>query len=119
MMDEVLLKLLVLKTRQVEQLRLFYETLGIGLTEEQHGKGPMHFAGQVGDVVIEVYPLTDESTPVDASIRLGFAVDNLAEVVQKLQSIGSEIVTPPRETAWGVQAVVHDPDGRAVQLSQR
>ena len=118
-MANVSLTLVVLKTRQVEQLRLFIQTLGIELKEEQHGKGPIHFAGRVGDVVIEVYPLKDDGTAVDASTRLGFAVENLAEVVEKLQSLGTKIVTPPKETTWGVQAVVRDPDGRAVELTQR
>src|SRR5262245_26410264 len=78
-MSHVSLTLLVLKTRQVEQLRVFYQTLGVDLVEEQHGKGPVHFAGLVGDVVIEVYPLPDDGTPVDTSTRLGFAVKNVAE----------------------------------------
>ena len=118
-MADVSLTLLVLKTRQVEQLRLFYQTLGIELTEEQHGKGPLHFAGRVGGVVIEVYPLADDGTPGDTSTRLGFAVENLAAVVQALQGIGTKVETPPKETAWGFQAVVRDPNGRAVELTQR
>lgn len=118
-MADLSLTLLVLKTRQVEQLRIFYQALGIELAEEQHGKGPVHFAGRVGDVVIEVYPLLDDSTQVDSSTRLGFAVENVADVVQALQGIGTKIVTSPRETAWGLQAVVKDPDGRSVELRQR
>src|SRR5436309_13895318 len=100
-MADVSLTLLVLKTRQVEQLRRFYQALGIALAEEQHGKGPVHFAGRVGNVVIEVYPLSDDISPVDASTRLGFAVENLSEVVQALGGIGTTITTSPRETAWG------------------
>ena len=118
-MAEVSRTLLVLKTRQVEQLRLFYQTLGIELVEERHGKGPVHFAGRVGGVVIEVYPLADDGIPVDPSTRLGFAVENLAEVVQALHGIGTKIVTEPQETTWGFQAVVRDPDGRSVELTQK
>ena len=118
-MADVSLTLLVLKTRRVEQLRAFYQLLGIEMAEEKHGKGPVHFAGRAGDLVIEVYPLSDDGTHVDTSTRLGFAVENLAEVVQKVQGIGIEVVTPSRETAWGLQAVVRDPDGRAVELSQK
>lgn len=40
-MADVLLTLLVLKTRQVEQLRRFYQTLGLEFAEEQLGKGPV------------------------------------------------------------------------------
>ena len=116
-MADVSLTFLILKTRQVEQLRLFYQALGIELTEERHGKGPVLFAGRAGDVVIEVYPLPDDGTPIDSSTRLGFTVENLTDVVQALQSIGTKIVTAPQETAWGFQAVVRDPDGRAVELT--
>ena len=117
-MADVSLSLLVLKTRQVEQLRAFYQTLGVDLTEEKHGKGPVHFAGRAGAVVIEVYPLPDDGSPVDSSTRLGFAVEAVAEVIRALEGIGTKIVTSPKETAWGFQAVVKDPDGRSVELTQ-
>jgi hypothetical protein len=42
------LMLLVLKTPQTERLRAFYQALGIALTEERHGSGPVHFAGSAG-----------------------------------------------------------------------
>jgi predicted enzyme related to lactoylglutathione lyase len=118
-MAHVSLTLLVLKTRQVEQLRLFYQTLGVELVQEQHGKGPVHYAGCAGDVVIEVYPLPDDASPVDASTRLGFAVEDVAEVIRALERIGAKIVTPPKTTAWGLQGVVKDTDGWSVELTQR
>jgi lactoylglutathione lyase len=118
-MADVSLSLLVLKTRQVEQLRLFYQTLGVDLVEENHGKGPVHFAGRAGAVVIEVYTLPDDSSPVDSSTRLGFVVENVVEVVRELEGIGTPIVKPPKETPWGLQAVVKDLDGRSVELTQR
>ncbi len=115
-MADVSLTLLVLKTRQVDRVRTFYQTLGVEFTEKQHGKGPVHFAGRAGDVVVEIYPLPDDTTAVDASTRLGFAVENLVKVVQALEGMGTKIVTPPREAAWGLQAAVRDPDGRAVGI---
>lgn len=118
-MADVSLTLLVLKTRQVEELRHFYQALGIALAQEQHGRGPVHFAGRAGGVVIEVYPLLEGAGPTDASTRLGFAVEDVAEVVQALLGVGTQVVTLPRETAWGLQAVVKDPDGRSVELTQR
>lgn len=118
-MANVSLTLLVLKSRQVEHLRRFYQALGIALVEEQHGKGPIHFAGRADDVVIEVYPLPDDGSPVDSSTRLGFEVGNVVEVVAVLAAIGARIVTPLRDTAWGQQVIVRDPDGRTVAVTQR
>jgi hypothetical protein len=69
------LSLLVLKTRQVERLRAFYGAIGIDLTEEQHGKGPIHNAGKVGEAMLEVYPLPEAGPRTDTTTRLGFTVD--------------------------------------------
>jgi hypothetical protein len=112
------LKLLVLKTRQVDRLRAFYQALGVGLAQERHGDGPAHYAGQVGDAVLEIYPLLDEGGMADATTRLGFAVGRLAEAVQALRELGAVIASEPRQTAWGLRAVARDPDGRAVELYQ-
>jgi predicted enzyme related to lactoylglutathione lyase len=118
-MAAVKLNLIVLKTRQVEQVRTFYQVLGLDLTEEQHGKGPIHFAGRIGDVVIEIYPLPNDASLVDSSTRLGFDVENVAQVIMALDSIGTCIVSLPKDTPWGFQAIVKDPDGRSVELTQR
>lgn len=112
------LRLVVLKTPQADRLRAFYQALGVELAEERHGSGPPYYAGQVGDVVLEIYPLPDKGGVVDAATRLGFAVGKLAEVVQALRDAGVTIVNEPRPTAWGLRAVARDPDGRAIELYQ-
>lgn len=110
--------LLVLKTHQIENLRGFYETIGITFTEEQHGKGPVHFAGQVGEMVMEIYPLHPDAT-TDTTTRLGFHVPALDEVLEKLTARDAKVVTAAKETPWGYRAVVLDPDGRSVELCQK
>lgn len=112
----VLLKLLVLKTHQLEAMRAFYQALGVDLVEEQHGKGPAHFAGQVGGVVLEIYPLADGEA--ESSARLGFSVADLDGMFQRLQASGTTVVSKPQQTEWGHRAVVRDPDGRSVELYQ-
>jgi lactoylglutathione lyase len=118
-MGNARLSLVVLKTRQMENLRRFYGSLGIELAEEQHGKGPVHYAGRVGDMVLEIYPLPEDQATADASTRLGFVVAGVKEVAEALQGHGAQIVTEPQATQWGLRAVVRDPDGRAVELYQR
>jgi lactoylglutathione lyase len=118
-MAEVHLSLLVLKTRQVEKMRAFYGALGIDLAEEQHGKGPVHFAGRIGDVVLELYPLPDDGTPTDTTTRLGFTLTQLAVALERLQALGIPNPGKPQATEWGNRVVVRDPDGRAVELSER
>jgi hypothetical protein len=116
---EVSLTLLVLKTRQVEQIRRFYQALGVELAQEQHGKGPAHFAGRAGNVVIEVYPLADDGSRPGYVNPLAFAVENVAQVIKGLEGVCPTLVSPPKETAWGLHAVVKDPDGRTLEPTQR
>jgi catechol 2,3-dioxygenase-like lactoylglutathione lyase family enzyme len=113
------LKLLVLKTNQLDALCEFYGLLGIEFTLERHGNGPEHYAGKAGDCVFEIYPLRADSFAADKTTRLGFAVENLAALFQAFETAGIKIDCKPEQTAWGVRAVVRDPDGRAVELYQR
>jgi catechol 2,3-dioxygenase-like lactoylglutathione lyase family enzyme len=110
------LKLLVLRTPQLDELRGFYQALGIDFVQERHGAGPLHFAGQVGDAVLELYPLADQEVTVDGTVRLGFSVTDLSEALRSLDAAGATVVSGPRQTAWGNRAVVRDPDGRTVEL---
>ena len=57
----VSLSLIVLKTKQEESLRDFYGTLGIEFQTEQHGTGPTHHAGELGDLIMEIYPLNENA----------------------------------------------------------
>ena len=116
-MSEVALSLLVLRSQQVEALRLFYETLGIDLCEEQHGTGPVHFAGKLGPTVLEIYPLVDGDA--DTTTRLGFVVEDLGYVLESLWRRKLSPLKKAKETEWGLRAIVKDPDGRAVELYHR
>ena len=111
----IFFKLLVIRTRDIQLLRGFYELLGLHFSEEQHGKGPIHFSASVGDAVFEIYPLP-EHQDADDTTRLGFAVPEISEVLERIESEGGKIVTPASSTPWGTRSVVADPDGRKVEL---
>jgi hypothetical protein len=112
----VQLKTLVLRTTRLEKLRRFYYTLGVDFTEEQHGTGPVHFAGSLGGVLLELYPLADESDAIDPTTRLGLSVQGLDDLVLALGWTGAPVVSHARQTKWGKRAIVRDPDGRVVEL---
>lgn len=105
------LNLLVLRTPRLEDMRTFYSALGASFQREQHGDGPEHYAATLADdFVLELYPRVDGATP-DPGLRLGIKVDNIREA---LGAIGQSVA--PRQTQWGLRALVHDPDGRTVEL---
>jgi lactoylglutathione lyase len=116
--ETVSLRLIVLRTPHLKGLKAFYQALGINLVEEQHGKGPAHHAGKLGETVLELYPLAADDAVADKTTRLGFAVGNLDDVLNGVRTLGVTVITSPQQTPWGLRAVVHDPDGRAVELYQ-
>ena len=110
--------LLVIKTSQPERVRDFYEGLGLQFREECHGKGPVHFAATVRDTVFEIYPLPKSVAQADATTRLGFRIPSLDLIIGALKAAGVAVVSEPQHSEWGYRAVVKDPDGRSVELTQ-
>lgn len=110
------LKLLVLKTSELERMRGFYGLLGVEFAPERHGNGPLHYAGMVGSTVFELYPLPTGAAAVASTPRLVFVVADVNRVMRQLESFGVTIVSGPRQTQWGMRAVVEDPDGRTVEI---
>ena len=110
-----LLKLLVLRTHRLEEMKKFYESLGIEFVKERHGQGPAHYAGAMGSAVLELYPLPKDAPEPDKSLRLGFLVPNLGTIANELGSAGIRIGPSQRQSP---AVVIKDPDGRTVELSQ-
>jgi hypothetical protein len=108
----VKLNLLVLRTNKLEDLKAFYSAFGASFVSERHGSGPNHYSARLGDLVLETYPTPDGILP-GPSLRIGLTVDDLHRT---LRSIGQAVT--PRQTQWGLRAVVRDPDGRAIELCQ-
>ena len=109
--------LVVIRTVQVDNTVKFYRLLGVDFVQEKHGKGPEHFAGKVGGVVLEIYPLR-EGTASNPGGRFGFKVAKLEDLIKTLRSAGVAFIEEAKQTDWGYRAIVRDPDGRAVELQQ-
>jgi len=93
------LNLLVIKTNQMENVRQFYQQLGLQFTHHQHGNGPFHYSAEMNRFVFEIYPLPKALVEVDKSTRLGFAVQKLAAILPQLDA--RAIISLPQQQEWG------------------
>jgi lactoylglutathione lyase len=109
------LSLVVLQSANIEAAKAFYGLLGVSFVEEQHGKGPRHYAATLGPLVLEIYPCRADKP--SAPIRIGFQVPALDQTVEALRGRGMRILQEPTESPWGRRAVVEDPDGNSVELA--
>ncbi|MFO0966856.1 MAG: hypothetical protein U0793_14885 [Gemmataceae bacterium] len=111
------INLLVLRCKDVELTRRFYERLGMVFVEERHGAGPKHFAWEHAGFVLELYPTKGEQAP--DNVRLGFSMPLLADLAGDIRhSSDVTVLKPPYATADRLIIVLQDPDGRSVEVSQ-
>ena len=108
--------LLVLRCRDMERSRSFYERLGLTFASHTHGKGPAHYAHATPSFVLELYPAP--SPDYADRTALGFAVDDLPALHAQLAIAGFSPGAIARNP-WGTTFVIRDPDGRRVELKQR
>jgi len=105
------LTLLVLRCSDIKQTKAFYERLGMEFIQEQHGNSPIHYATQMGEMLLELYPSKDEY--ID-NTRLGFALEvedvNNFLVAQNIAIVSSYCINDKKVY------VVVDPDGRRVEI---
>ena len=120
-MGNATISLLVLRTAQMDKSLAFYRALGLIFVEEKHGSGPVHYSTQIGSIVMEIYP-GEAAAPINSkgggATMIGLRVDSVDSVLAGIQTLGAQVLTAPSDSPWGRRAVVLDPDGRAVELSQ-
>ena len=117
-MNPVALNLVVLRSPDMARAAEFYSRLGLQFTRHQHGRGPEHFAAELGSGVFEIYPLSPDG-PSTLGTRIGFGVPSLDAAIAALDEYPEAVISPPKDSPWGHRAVVADPDGHRVELLQR
>jgi len=116
-MSDITLNLLVIRSPDIDRSARFYELLGLTFTKHAHGAGPQHYAAELGSAVFENYPRGDEKDSTSRT-RLGFRVPNLNQTIATLEESGAKIISPPKDTPFGRRAVIDDPDGHRIELTQ-
>ena len=110
------IRLIVIRSADPDRLVHFYRLLGFVFEEHQHGKGPLHYAANIGACVLEIYPLAKNQASPDLNLRIGFTLDHFEESIAQLQKEQTFFVQEPMDNEFGFLAVVTDPEGRKIEL---
>jgi len=78
----------------------------------------MHYASEEAGVVFEIYPQV-EGQETTAMTRLGFSVEALDAVMARLESLGAKVISAPADSPWGRRAVIQEPFGHKIEISQK
>lgn len=110
------LRLLVIRTSDMERLKAFYSLFGLTFDYHKHGKSPYHYSATLGSTILEIYPLAKGQSGAEINVRLGFAVNNFETIVKLLKEKETEFLSEPMQTDYGFMTVIKDPDGRKIEL---
>ncbi|AEW02391.1 bleomycin resistance protein [Niastella koreensis] len=113
------IRLIVIRTVEIERLANFYTLLGLTFEYHKHGKSPYHYSAPVGNTILEIYPLAKGQTEADKELRLGFALDDFDNTMTTLKERSVEFVSEPIQTDYGFMAIIKDPDGRRIELYKK
>ena len=112
------LKLVVLRVSDLVRSVSFYRLLGLEFRRHQHGKGPEHFAAETPQGVFELYELL-EGCEASTGTRVGFCVPSVNETVARIRQLSPDsILSEPKSSEWGKRAVITDPEGHRVELTE-
>lgn len=114
-----MISLLVLRVKDIEESKKFYELLGISFIKEQHNNGAVHYASTIDGLVFEIYPSTP-CYPVECSTRIGFKLNNIEQIIENLKSNNYQdsIVKDLCFNNQHIHALLKDPDGRKIELNE-
>jgi lactoylglutathione lyase len=114
---------LVLYAADAAATAAFYRAIGLELTDEDHGEGPVHYATELGPVHFAIYPAQVPGRATErrsgGSFFPGFYVQSLDRAADALARAGALMLTRHEQMPWGCRVVAQDPDGRAVEVNQR
>jgi lactoylglutathione lyase len=109
---ELKLNLIVLKSKDIDGTRSFFELLGLQFNEEKHGDGPLHYSSVIHDVVLEIY----QGKSANENLTIGFCVNDLNDIKNRLPGFGADVITEPSPDK--PYLIIRDIDGRTIILTQ-
>lgn len=108
------LSLVVIHTPELEKSRAFYEALlATKYIKEQHDTGPVHYSVELRHrIVFEIYP------GIRTTGSLGFRCGSITATVARVQYLLERTPRFEKEAERIIRAIIYDPDGRRLQLTE-
>lgn len=111
-----MINLLVIYADKMESLRDELSAFDLIFEKHHHGKGPVHYACEQDGLCLEIYPSSD--TNPKTHTRIGLSVSDMAVALDAAKSIQADIKVSPKDSPWGIRAVIQLATGLKVELVQ-
>lgn len=111
---------LVIFSAQARDLASFYrDVLGLPLEASTHGGDVLeHYECELGDVHFAVHPAEGRPITGASAIKIAFSVRSIRQIELRLARFPSCSLTPIRNRGFAQSAVMHDPEGNQIELTE-
>ncbi|XGC79732.1 VOC family protein [Bdellovibrio bacteriovorus] len=115
----LLITSITITTPQLEPMLGFYRLIGFQFTASKVDKGTEVFRATHNGVEFSLYSTNNPLRSKIPSLQLGFKITDLIRTVEELTKIpGAMCILDPTEMPDGKKAIVLDPDGHSIELTE-
>jgi hypothetical protein len=108
---------LVFRTSNASGVARLLHGLGLAVAERKSDDGSTYLTAQCDGLRLKIIPAADMIDSYETTLHL--AVDSLEAALRIARERQAPILQPMHESASGRRAIISDPDGRRIILSQR
>ena len=109
----------IIVSENMETLAQFYsEMFGLEFEREDHSGLAVHFGADIGNCHFAIQPPANMGRDEvgNSSTTVAFNVDNLDEIIARLETCDAKQVLPLRDEGFGRTTMFLDPDGNQVEV---
>ena len=116
----LLITSITITTPQLQDMLSFYQIIGFQFVASKVEKGSEIHRATHNGVEFSLYKTTNTLKSQVPSLQLGFMVTDLDGTVERLKRLSHvTCILDPTDMPDGKKAIMIDPDGHAIELSQR
>lgn len=110
---------ITLNTALLDEMLQFYRIIGVNFISTNVDKGSKVFRATLGDTEFSLLSVPTAEKLKSPGLQLSFAVERLEDMAKLLAAVPKAmLMMEPTEMPDGKKAILLDPEGRAVELSE-
>lgn len=109
--------LLVIRSDNMDRLAAFYTALGFNFVKHSHPPCGEHYSTNDKSCVFEICQRKDGQRAT-TNVFFGLNVFSVGDSVELAVANGGAVVRSLEDSEWGCTAIIRDPDGHRVMLSE-
>jgi len=106
-----------IRTAKAPAVGHLLQSLGLVVAKHTADDGSIYLTASCTGLLLKIVVATAASDPRETTLHFG--VDSLDAALRAAAERKADVLKPPHDSSWGRRAIVADPDGRRIILTER